>query len=196
MSITLDQFEDRLRDAARAGGLHALLLRELRVEALKAEAEAKVNFRKTHNSPTGKLRESIEGVVRDADTGAPVLAIGVGSRTRQGPPYGRIQELGGTVRPVRAKMLTIPLDAAKKPAGSAKIPSPLRTHAPDKFFLWKSPRTGKLFLRDRITGVPWYILVRQSTIPARPYLRPAAEAAGERLIKTLGTLASEALGAA
>lgn len=81
----------------------------------------------------GQLRNSIRSESRIVGNGAEA-EIGPNVEAEIGPPviYGRIQELGGTIRPVHGQYLKFQIDGE-----------------------WRQ--------------------VKQVTIPARPYLRPAAE---------------------
>jgi len=49
-----------------------------------------------------------------------VLYVGLG----EGVPYAPLHEFGGTIMPVKAKRLAIPLPAARTAAGVARISSP------------------------------------------------------------------------
>ena len=88
---------------------------------------------------TGKFARSIH-----ADFERPYRPGGVGEATVGSPaPQARIQELGGTVRPVRAKLL--------------------------RFRLWRPT--------DRLRPTGKLIFAKKATLPARPYLNPAAKTA-------------------
>jgi hypothetical protein len=192
-TITPREFAEQLSEAAGPGGLPAVLLREMRVEALKAEAEAKDNATYGPEVRTGRLRASIAGVVDDDTRFGYTITIGAGSNpSRPAPPYARIQEEGGTIRPRRRKYLRIPLGPAKTAAGVDRYPTSLYDSAPDKFFVSMS-KAGNLLLRDRITGEPWYLLEKESHIRGEPYLEPAARNAARRLNVTLRDLLANAM---
>lgn len=96
---------------------------------------------------TGLLRGSIH-TVSDANS----ITAGTAS------PHARLHQLGGTVRP-RHKFLAIPLTQAARYAGSPrKMPGLTPVIG----------RKGGVML-DR-SGVVQFALVRQSVIPARPFL--------------------------
>ena len=87
--------------------------------------------------------------------------------------HARIHEQGGVVRPVHAKMLAIPLQAMRTPAGVARFHTPLRLTLKGAFFktwIQKSKR-GNLILMGQKTKrsepVPLFVLKRQVTIPPR-----------------------------
>lgn len=74
------------------------------------------------------------------------------------------------IRPKNATYLTIPLDAAKTPAGVARG----RARDYDNTFVARS-RGGKLIIFQRTgngTITPLFLLVRESIVPARPALYP------------------------
>jgi hypothetical protein len=94
---------------------------------------------------------------------------------------GAFLEVGGTIRPKIAKMLRIPLDAAKTPAGVDRYAGvPLRT-VPG--FWVKKISGGRLLLMrtpDRSpNSVPqaWYLLTLSSTIPSFPWFSRAVASA-------------------
>ena len=87
--------------------------------------------------------------------------------------HARIHEQGGVVRPVHAKMLAIPLQAMRTPAGVARFHTPLRLTLKCAFlktWIQKSKR-GNLILMGQKTKrsepVPLFVLKRQVTIPPR-----------------------------
>jgi len=84
--------------------------------------------------------------------------------------YGPIHEHGGTIRPKRAKYLTIPLKANKTPAGAARYSAP---EIPDLFPLVVK---GKLFLvrNEGKKGLVFYFLLKKKVrIPARRWFSSA-----------------------
>lgn len=121
------------------------------------QRHAKINVKSQLNTTgksTGNLGRGIT-VMGERGTGS----------ARVGPQaiYGAIHEFGGTIRPVRAKYLAIPVGEL---TGSP-------TEHPD-LHLGVS-RAGTLFLANA-SGIQ-YVLKRSVTIPARPYLGPAMESA-------------------
>jgi hypothetical protein len=119
--------------------------------------------------------------------------VGSGSDpSRPGVPYALMQEEGGTQYPRNAKMLRIPLDAAKTAAGVDRYPTPLRVSAPDKFYLYKA-RSGNLFLRDRASGEFWYLLRDSATIPGTHYLWRAIDTTSGKLEGSLVALLERVL---
>lgn len=128
---------------------------------------------------TGRLAGSIMGRA-ERFQGLPGLRVG----TLRGPavPYAAVHERGGTIRPVRAKALAIPMEAALTPAGVDRFGGP--RYAGDlKFipFRRSGVAVGGLFdpstlqkgedgRVDLSTAVMYYLLVREVTLPARHYL--------------------------
>jgi hypothetical protein len=101
----------------------------------------------------------------------------------KGPPYGRIQELGGEVRPVTRQWLTIPLEAAKTRAGVGRGRA---LDFQDTFFL--RSRAGNLILAMKNgTGItPLFVLKKQVRVPASPYLSPVLAARRETIVAIMG----------
>jgi len=76
--------------------------------------------------------------------------------------YGAIHEFGGVIRPKGHPYLAIPIGDMK---GSPRNHPGLR---------YIKSKKGNSLLVDQ-SGVPQYLLRREVTIPARPYLQPALE---------------------
>lgn len=70
------------------------------------------------NTRSGALRRAFTQVVHGTDLDSLRFVAGT---VHVGLPYAHIQEFGGVVTPKRAKWLTIPLAAAKTPAGVARF---------------------------------------------------------------------------
>jgi len=88
-------------------------------------------------------------------------------------PYARIQELGGIIRPVNVKWLTIPLDAAKTASGVADKPA----RSFENTFLVKIKNADgfKMFIMQRAGDdfddiVPLFQLVKRVKLPATHWL--------------------------
>lgn len=96
-----------------------------------------------HNR-TGFLRNSVGFQVID---GANALSLRASSR---GVIYARIQEMGGVIRPVNARFLTIPMPANRTAGGDIRYKSArafIATHPGETFFL-RTP-DGELLLMWR-----------------------------------------------
>lgn len=123
----------------------------MRRAAYIVETRAKVNLNNNVlKVDTGALRSSVKTDIKQDK-----LAAEVGTNL----VYGPIHEFGGIVRPVRARMLAIPLARQK---GSPRNEAGL--------FLIRS-RAGNLLLMNR-KGPRW-VLKEQVRIPRRPWLEPA-----------------------
>ena len=127
---------------------------------------------------TGKLRNSITGQPEPHGASAGTNAI-----------QANLMNAGGTIRPVRAKWLTIPLTReAVRADGARRFPRPLFVIRSRKgnVLLVENPaktKTGKVKKRKLneseqtilsklgdVGGlVPQFLLVRSATIPARPF---------------------------
>ena len=130
-----------------------LLMRAVTRSSELVRRQAMLNTQTVFANPTGHLARSIMVHANEsrlsADIGPHVI-------------YGRIQELGGTIRPVHAKMLAIPIGTMKGYA---------RTHEG----LHIRRINGKLFLFDD-AGVAQYVLKAWVVIKPHPYLVPALAA--------------------
>ena len=115
---------DTLSKAALAGGLII-------------EGAAKVNAKATFNQLTGNLAAGISTTIVRSDKNSAVAAVGPSA------VYGRIQELGGVIKPVRAK----------------------RLHWVDE--------EGQHHTAMAVT------------LPARPYLRPAADENEDQIMQAI-----------
>lgn len=88
--------------------------------------------------------------------------------------YARMQEYGGTQKPSKAKMLAIPLDAARTAAGIGRFGGPLRAILPAAFpggtFVRRS-KAGNLILFGKTSAdaepVALFVLKTQTVIPPR-----------------------------
>ena len=163
------------------------LRRTLVVSALDAEAEAKQNATTRLNVRTGRLRASIQGTVEQDGGGSFSIVLRAGTPDGGRVPYARIHEEGGTIRPKRGRFLKIPVGPALTGAGVSRLP-PGRSG--DLRFV-PTPKGGVLVGRD---GQVWFVLKRQVTIPARPYLAPAIATIQPRLADDLTRLLRRALG--
>lgn len=110
------------------------------------------------------------------------------ARIHEGWPDGRSST---TIRPRNAQYLTIPLAAAKTPAG---VPRGRARDFPDTFV--RRSQRGKLIIFQQ-TGngiVPLFLLAKEVVIPARPALRPTMERFLPQIQAELGKVLTQALG--
>jgi hypothetical protein len=142
----LDMATMRLKD-------RRVLMRAVTRSSELVRRQAMLNTQTVFANPTGHLARSIMVHANEsrlsADIGPHVI-------------YGRIQEIGGTIRPVHAKMLAIPIGTLKGYA---------RTHEG----LHIQRANGQLFLFDD-AGVAQYVLKDFVVIKPHPYLVPALAA--------------------
>ena len=152
-------------------------MREIQIAAIDSTiAEAVVHAKRNHTwkNQTTDLDRSIQVIrwaLRVGNT-----TTGVWGSTDVG--YALIHELGGTIVPKRAKFLTVPVTDSARRAGSPRNMSGLR---------YAKSKGGQPVLVDK-AGRLQYLLRKSVTIPARPYLRPAADAVYPNLVKHMKRL--------
>ncbi len=79
--------------------------------------------------------------------------------------YALIQELGGEIRPRKAKALAAPIDRESK----GKLPADF----PDLFPIYEKGKAPLLVVKNGDEIKPLFILLKSVTMRAHPYLRPA-----------------------
>ena len=131
---------------------------------------------------SGHLRRSIAGKVRQGPQG-PEAVISAGGRIEGAADvvYAGVMEYGATIKPKKSKYLRIPLPAAMTGAGVDRYPSPLRISGAGLFYVRRRKGEQDAVLIHRPSGKPWYRLVRSVTIRPRPFLRPGAQVAADRM---------------
>lgn len=200
-TLTPEEWERRCSEAGPR--LARVLQRKAAALALRMQSRAVDNATTRLNKPTGNLRRSIAG--RVIQTGRTVAAVeGVSSqlslfgRTVQGSPlsvvlsaggrvqgaanviYARIQNEGGTVRPVNRQWLAIPDKSTKTPAGRPRFASPRDYPRPLWFHLIQGGggRSAKAVLLERVGGknVGRWWLRKEVEIPPSHFARDAFRA--------------------
>ncbi len=190
--MTFDQFRARLQSAAETR-LHAALRREMATTVEDAVGRAKARLGgDVLMVRTGNLRRSITGEVVRADASGIEGAVMAGGGPRA-VRYAAIHEYGGTIRPVNAKALAIPLKRAQNPNKSAKYASPRQVQGLTLIWPKGSPR-GWLVKRKKRSTEFWFKLVRKVTIPERPYVRPSVREAVTGLRGRVHDAFTDALG--
>lgn len=86
-----------------------------------------------------------------------------------GTKYARLQEKGGTIRPVKAKYLTIPIEDNLTAAGVPRYPSAAALMAQGDTFVFKAKTGGLYIVRRGNSGELEFLwkLVKQVTVPPR-----------------------------
>lgn len=187
-----DFFRSEVLVGTRRAAAVALLETTVAAES-QAKRGASKTFRGTRDRPkTGNLLNAIFSAF-ELGTGGKLAQGFVAVRSNKGNagtrPYGRIHEYGGTIVPVKAKNLWIPLFGPK-----TRLPGDLHNMTPRDFMeLKKNPRghvggisaailpggvagiavKGK-GLRAKFTAL--FLLRKRVVIPARPYITPAIQA--------------------
>jgi phage gpG-like protein len=131
------------------------------------EGWIKVNIQKQGLIDTGNLRGAVSAE-NDSDD-----VVSVGPRNVS---YAAIHEFGGTIRPVNAKYLAIPVTKAARYAGSPR-------RFGGRLHFQTVAGGGALVDED---GDIQYSLKRSVTIPARPYVRPAVDEHGKDAVTEIG----------
>lgn len=105
---------------------------------------------------------------------------------------GEFFERGGVVRPVRAKMLRIPIpDGPALTAAGYDRYAGTRLRTVPGFRLARRRGDGKLFLVHEDDGRAWYVLKNQTTVRPHPWFSSAVEAVRRRLDSIMGPAAAE-----
>lgn len=87
-------------------------------------------------------------------------------RNTRASVYGPVHEFGATIRPRRARALTIPLNAEARARPARQIRG---------LFLIRSKKGNLLLVRKTADGVePFFLLRDEVRIPRRPYVAPTA----------------------
>lgn len=123
---------------------------------------------------TGAMKSSVQVLPMEEDAASITARVGIGG----GLPYPPIHEYGGTIRPVNAQMLAIPIGEALTGAGVARFgPRDIEAAGYDSSFVVKAEYShgGQAIIYGKRGGeiVPLFVLVSSVTIPARPFARPA-----------------------
>jgi phage gpG-like protein len=141
--------------------------RALKRGGVVLEGWMKVNIQRQGLIDTGNMRGAVSTEEESDDV------VSVGPRNVQ---YAAIHEFGGTIRPVNAKYLAIPVTKAARYAGS-----------PRRFGgkLHAQMVAGGGALVDE-NGDIQYALKKSVTIPARPYVRPAVDEHGMDAVTEIG----------
>jgi hypothetical protein len=184
---TLDQAARRLRDLGN-GGARKVIARAVRTSALEAERIAKAETYPASGLQvrSGRLRASIGGSSREGSTGVELVLGAGGSRAGKDVRYASVHEglnpdgsrrTATIIKPVNGRYLRIPTIHALTAAGVDRYPGRLRETAAGVFRFVPTDRGGVLVPNKAGKGgaqqPPWYNLVRQVRVPARPFLRPA-----------------------
>lgn len=196
---TLSPEEWERRCASAGPRLAAVLQRRATALALKMQSRAVGNATRRPRSRSGSLRRSLAG--RVIQTGRVVASV-VGEssqfslfgRTVQGMPlsvtlsaggrtggenvvYARLQDQGGTIRPVRRKWLALPDKSVKNESGQPRYASPRDYPGKLWFHLVRegSGRDALALLLERVGGknVTRWRLRKEVEVPATNFARRA-----------------------
>lgn len=191
--MTREQFGTTIRTLADR--LPVEIGRVMSRAALRSEGAAKRNATTTLSARSGRLRSSIMAVVTTGSTDF-TLTLSAGARQGANVRYAKIHEVGGVVRPIKAKYLAIPVGPARTAAGVSRYASP--RDAPVELRFVQSLKGQPLLVEQRGKKgrvIVWYVLRRSVTIPARPYLQPALIEGTNPVPAELDTVTRRILGA-
>lgn len=168
---------DEIRLSFRGAGKRSAISRAktMRRILFRLDAAAQKHIGKKFERRTGNLARLQTEVRTSGETITGLLGPVVA--------YGLIHEIGGTIRPKKAKYLAIPSDRVKTAAGVQRA-SP-RDFA-NTFF---HRRGDRLFLLQK-TGASsvqlLFTLVKKVKIPKRPYLAPALRQTEKYIVDEIG----------
>jgi hypothetical protein len=155
--------------------------------AIRASARRELGLIGEHLATYGRSHFEESGLkVRSGDLRRSMAAMPVeedahgltgGMLAGQGLKYAPLQEFGGTIVPVNASMLAIPMEEVLTPAGVARFsPRDAESAGYDRIFfsnvgsqlmMWGS-KDGQIF--------PLFLMVRSVTVPAKPSAGPTLDA--------------------
>lgn len=194
MTITLADLEARLRDAstARMDELLAGVMTQA-TSAMEDRARANMGARLKERSRSliNSLRSEL--LTQNGEVVGRVLAGGDYAGLRV--PYAAIHEYGGTILPVRAKHLSIPVEAGLTGPGIARYKSvrqmPFAAFRPVK-------NSGKLkwIVYDKRNKHVFFLLVTDVTLQGQRFMRDALDETTRELPERLARAARAALGVA
>jgi hypothetical protein len=110
------------------------------------------------------------------------------------PGYIKMLEEGGDILPERSEWLAIPFGYALRPDGTPKLPSPRSWQNIRKTFIYKSKKTGGLYIayKDGDSLQVLYVLVEMVEVKGRGFLAKAWARRQSALARSFGqTMLSE-----
>jgi hypothetical protein len=159
------------------------------IEMINLAAQIKQHFGDNGlHRRTGALSRSIVPGPLSSGRGGVTSSVLAGQKL----PYARIQEFGGTIRPVHAQYLAIPLDAVKTAGGVARFGPRDASQAGYDTFI----RNNIIFGKRDGEVTPLFLLKKEVTIPARPYFWPTVNREAPGIIERVTVAISEAMRAA
>jgi phage gpG-like protein len=109
-----------------------------------------------------------------------ISVIGSGARRGKPLPYAAIHEKGGTIRPKRAKYLTVPLPAAMTKSGVVRKRA--REYR-DTFVRKTASRSLILYQKKGNKALPLFALKKSVKIPARKYMSKTLKSRKSRVME-------------
>ena len=138
---------------------------------------------------TGNLVKSMGFHIDKGKDGSLESTIGSGASLKTNRMiYANILETGGVIKPVRAKMLAIPIGKALTRAGVARFkPREITSQGYDSSFIRRS-KSGNLILFGAIKGkakikvIPLFLLKDSVTIPEFKYMQTTVDQTQEQVV--------------
>ena len=160
------QIESNARDSVRRAAF--ILQTEIKLQL----------SRSTSPSSPGQPPGAVSGALRrSVQTDLSELRSKLLARVGPGMVYSAIQEFGGTIKPVKAKALAVPI--GKKGREVVIPPGGLRS-LNLTFVKRKSGKPPVLLDQD---GDVVFVLLSSVTLPPRPYVRPALKKVRRRILR-------------
>jgi hypothetical protein len=186
---TLDTLAERLVDAS-LGRLREVLERSGAAlgEQLRTKASANISARLKERS--GALLRTVRPEVEVSGDTLTVRLLAGGDYQGLRVPYARLQEYGGTVLPVRAKHLAIPVEHGLTDRKTPKYASPRQM----PFAAFRPARPGstaRWIVYDKRNGQVFFVLVTHSVIPEQRYLRDAMDDVVRTVPEQLAQMAAQ-----
>lgn len=177
--MTPEQWQAQLETALVRVGVVKALGGALTTSAMRAQRAAVLSLSGSGSQRSGKLQQSIRGrVLAVDDNNAEVIVQAGGLLSGAAIRYAAAQEYGGTIRPKKARYLSIPIHPKTiTPAGVSIYKSPRDVPEPLTFL---ESVDGRKYLMSE-SWEPYYMLVTSVTLKPRRFLRTGRDEALRKL---------------
>lgn len=185
------RFESAMRNAPQL--LQPFVLDGMRRVGLGMEAHVKTTKLAGQglSARTGNLRRAVFSRAEVTGAGDAFAVVGVDLAKA---PYGRVHELGGTIRPKRAAMLAIPIGEARTGKGVTRFSARDLFANPGAFgYTGAFTRKNIVFGVKNRTATPLFALKPSVTIKATGYLKGSVEEKRGWAVEELGRAIAKGL---